>query len=96
MRQPCVVRQQRRTPPRTVARAGAAQEGADAAAPYRVRVDLDLCQGHGVCLNEAPRVFDLDRNEMKVRLENPDPGPEERAAVEAAVKHCPTRAIRIE
>ncbi len=26
----------------------------------RVRVDIDLCQGHGVCVNEAPEVFQLE------------------------------------
>jgi ferredoxin len=26
----------------------------------KVRVDVDLCQGHGACVEEAPAVFSLD------------------------------------
>jgi ferredoxin len=60
-----------------------------------VRVDLDLCQGHGVCVSEAPEVFALDPKEIRVRVLDERPSPRLRAKVEAAVRHCPTRAISI-
>jgi sterol 14-demethylase len=61
----------------------------------RVRVDRALCQGHGVCESEAPLVFSVStKGELSILDEAP---PEElRALVEAAVKYCPTHALRIE
>ncbi len=56
---------------------------------------MDLCQGHGVCVEEAPTVFALDAERHLVVLhEHPDESL--RAAVRAAVKYCPTRALRLE
>jgi sterol 14-demethylase len=64
----------------------------------RIVVDLDLCQGHGVCQTEAPEIFRVvDRpgeyGRVEVILERP---PEElRGPAEAAAKYCPNRVIRI-
>ncbi len=60
----------------------------------RVSVDLDLCQGHGVCESEAPSVFELGKNPTVTLL---DDSPDEtlRSAVESAVRFCPTSALRI-
>ena len=60
----------------------------------RVSVDLDLCQGHGVCESEAPTVFELAKN-ATVTILDETPGEELRAEVEAAVRFCPTSALRI-
>ncbi len=60
----------------------------------RVAVDLDLCQGHGVCESEAPAVFELASNGTVTILEE-TPNEELRSAVEAAVRYCPTSALRI-
>jgi ferredoxin len=60
----------------------------------RVVVDYDLCQGHGVCESEAPEVFEVDR-EGHLRVLLPHPHEELRAKVEAAVKYCPTHALKI-
>ncbi len=60
----------------------------------RVIVDLDLCQGHGVCESEAPAVFELAKHEKVVLLETRPP-PETRQEVEAAVRYCPTSALSI-
>ena len=65
------------------------------AAGLRVRVDLDLCQGHGVCVSEASEIFALDPKETRVRVLDERPAPGLRAKLEAAVRHCPTRAISI-
>jgi ferredoxin len=60
----------------------------------RVTVDLDLCQGHGVCESEAPSVFELGKN-AQVTILDDRPGDERRAGVEAAVRFCPTSALSI-
>jgi len=60
----------------------------------RVRVDLDLCQGHGVCCEEAPALFELDGDKVWVLQAEP-PG-DQQAAARLAAKYCPTHAIAIE
>ena len=60
----------------------------------RVSVDLDLCQGHGVCESEAPTVFELAKN-ATVTILDESPGEQLRAEVETAVRFCPTSALRI-
>ena len=50
----------------------------------RVRVDLDLCQGHGLCQEEAPEIFRVvDRlgeyAQVEVILEHPPASLRERA-----------------
>jgi sterol 14-demethylase len=63
---------------------------------FRVCVDLDLCQGHAVCADEAPEIFEIDRAENKVVLRARNPDASQRERVETAVRHCPTRALSIE
>jgi sterol 14-demethylase len=96
VRQPCRVRYRRRTAETAARAAGAEAAAAEGARPWCVRVDLDLCQGHGVCVNEAPAVFALDEKELRVRVLEERPGAWQRGAVESAVRHCPTRAITIQ
>ena len=96
VRQPCRVRYRRR------AAASARSAGVSSAAPiaaagaFRICVDRDLCQGHAVCLNEAPEVFEIDKDENKVVVRQERPDPDLRERVELAVRHCPTRALSIE
>jgi sterol 14-demethylase len=61
---------------------------------WRVVVDRDLCQGHGVCESEAPEVFEVPKREVVLLDERPDDA--QRAAVEAAIKYCPTHALSIQ
>ena len=61
----------------------------------RIKIDLDLCQGHAVCVSEAPEVFDFDDEERKACLRMERPDPKLRAKVELATRHCPTRALKI-
>jgi ferredoxin len=61
----------------------------------KVVVDRGLCKGHGVCMAEAPRVFEVSRAGKLSVLEE-SPGEEERAKVMAAVKYCPTGALSVE
>ena len=60
----------------------------------RIEIDLDLCQGHAMCQLEAPDVFFVPRK-GKVTVTQPSPPDTERAAVEAAVRYCPTQALRL-
>lgn len=65
----------------------------------RVTVDLDLCQGHSVCMEECPEVFAVQDQpggypQVVVLMEEP---PEAlRANVMNAVRGCPNRVIRVE
>jgi ferredoxin len=62
---------------------------------WRVVVDRDLCQGHGVCESEAPEVFSAPKSgTVTVLIEAPDD--DLRPKVELAVKYCPTHALKIE
>lgn len=60
-----------------------------------VRVDFDLCQGHGTCAAEAPEVFAVDGKESKVILLQERPPEALRSQVKTAVKYCPTRALAL-
>ncbi len=61
---------------------------------WRVAVDRDLCQGHGVCESEAAAVFEVSKaGELSVLQERPSEA--ERKAVELAVRYCPTHALTI-
>ncbi|TCN52880.1 ferredoxin [Rhodococcus sp. SMB37] len=60
----------------------------------KIEVDLDLCQGHAMCEMEAPDVFRVPKHgTVEVLI---DEIPEDlRDDVEAAVRYCPTRALRL-
>ena len=60
-----------------------------------IKVDFDLCQGHAVCMGEAPKVFEVNDEGFLTILQ--DKPPEAlREKVELAVKYCPTGAISLE
>ncbi len=61
---------------------------------WRLVVDRDLCQGHGVCESEAPAVFAVSKDGVLSVLEAA-PDDAERTAVEQAVRFCPTHALSI-
>lgn len=62
--------------------------------PLRIIVDMDLCKGHGTCVSEAPDHFKLDaRGQLDVLKLYPDET--EREQINAAVRHCPTQAIKL-
>lgn len=63
-----------------------------------IKVDLDLCQGHGVCQAEAPGVFELQETDAPypqsiVLIENPDA--DYREQVLRAERFCPNSAITV-
>lgn len=60
----------------------------------RIEVDLDLCQGHANCELEAPGIFRVPKKgTVEVLIDEPPES--ERAAVTAAVRYCPTQALRV-
>jgi ferredoxin len=60
----------------------------------RIVVDRQLCQGHGVCMGEAPEVFEVTR-EGKLTVLNETPPGAMREQLEGAVRYCPTGALSI-
>jgi sterol 14-demethylase len=95
-KQPCRLRYRRRAHvtqglPHEVARATASSP---APGGFRVLTDLDLCQGHAVCMGEAPEVFHV--GDGKVELLQSEPPLALRAKVELAQRYCPSGAIWIE
>ena len=65
----------------------------------KVKVDVELCQGHSVCLGECPEVFDVVEQDdgypvVKVLLQEP---PEQlRDKLLMAAKYCPNHVITVE
>ena len=61
----------------------------------RVRIDPDVCTGHGRCYSLAPEVFEPDDfGHGKVIL---DEVPEDlRARADLGVQNCPEHAISVE
>ncbi|GAB2656712.1 ferredoxin [Nocardia goodfellowii] len=57
----------------------------------RIVADLDLCQGHAVCQDEAPEVFSVPK---RGKVEIADPAADS-AEVQRAVRYCPTQALSI-
>ena len=62
----------------------------------RVRANLDLCRGHGVCVQQLPEVFDLDKQQARVVVRVAHPAEGQRSALEKAVSRCPTFALSID
>ncbi len=61
----------------------------------RVSVDLNVCQGHGICHMSAPGVFELDDEDgHSIVMTDPVP-PELESAAQLAVDSCPERAITV-
>ena len=52
----------------------------------KIVADLDLCQGHAVCQDEAPDVFSVPK---RGKVEITDPAADS-ADVQRAVRYCPT------
>ncbi|MEW2478103.1 ferredoxin [Mycobacterium sp. NPDC049093] len=62
----------------------------------RVQVDAGLCEGHALCIQLAPEVFDLSDDEVAGAA--PVSGPWDQgtwANVKSAVDACPRQAISL-
>jgi ferredoxin len=65
---------------------------------FRIVVDKGLCQGHSVCVAEAPelfRVIDTDGPYPMVDVIDETPPPELLSKAEGAAEMCPNSVIRI-
>jgi ferredoxin len=61
----------------------------------KIVADRDRCEGHGLCVDTAPDVYDLDDDAVVLlRYEVVPPALERRA--EAGARVCPVAALRIE
>ncbi len=96
LQQPCRLRYRRRAATIVAARAAGSVPAPVIDRPFFLQADLDLCQGHAVCIQEAPDLFEIDSETNRVVVRNMEPEVSERAFAEAAVRHCPTRALSIE
>jgi ferredoxin len=66
---------------------------------FCIKADMQLCQGHGECAEEAPELFEVDYDTdayPKVRILQATPDPSLREKAEAAVRYCPNKVLRIE
>ena len=64
----------------------------------KITVDLDLCQGHSVCLGECPEVFnvvELDNGYPKVVVLQENPPQALREKVMLAASYCPNHVITV-
>lgn len=59
-----------------------------------VTVDRQLCQGHAVCMGEAPGHFQVGDDGV-LQIIKQTVSDEERAQVESAVRYCPNQALRL-
>ena len=60
----------------------------------RVDADRERCEGHGLCADVAPEVFELDDDAVVVVLHEQVPPALERKA-EAGARVCPVAALRV-
>lgn len=65
----------------------------------KIRVDIDLCQGHSVCMEECPEVFNVierggDYPQVVVLIDDPPESLRDRVML--AAKYCPNKVITVE
>jgi ferredoxin len=60
----------------------------------KLNVDWALCDGNGVCVVEAPAVFEMTDDDELVVLKE-EVGPEDLEAVQTAIRVCPKRALAL-
>ena len=62
----------------------------------RIVADREQCEGHGVCVTQAPTLLDMDDDDIVIILEAGEdvPAPEQPNA-NVAVESCPVAALRL-
>jgi len=61
----------------------------------RLTVDPTICQGYGLCADEAPELVELDDSGYATILGDGQVSDELQAAAEKAVAMCPAKALRL-
>jgi ferredoxin len=59
-------------------------------------VDTKLCQGHGLCHQEAPSLIDLDEGGYASIIGDGEVHAATLEAAENAIALCPTQALRLQ
>lgn len=62
----------------------------------KVKLDLERCEGQGICAGLAPAVFDLPDDADQVSIVDDAISPEIEKRVIRAVEKCPMAALSIE
>ncbi|MBA54919.1 MAG: cytochrome P450 [Pseudomonadales bacterium] len=62
---------------------------------FRIVVDRQLCQGHAMCMGEAPELFQVDSSGT-LHLTDEHPLNQHLEKAKRAAGHCPNQALRIE
>ncbi|MGH9192943.1 MAG: ferredoxin [Acidimicrobiales bacterium] len=62
----------------------------------RLRIDAEMCTGHGRCYALAPELFEPDDDGHGVVLNGGDVAPGQEDAARRAANNCPERAITVE
>jgi ferredoxin len=60
----------------------------------RIEVNLAACEGHGLCAQVAPDVYEVD-DEGYVRLRVDEISPAIEASAAAGARVCPVAALRV-
>lgn len=61
----------------------------------KVLADYDRCEGHGLCVEQAPAVFDLDDDgELVHHFEGADLPDDLVTTAQRAIDSCPVAALR--
>ena len=61
----------------------------------RIVADRERCEGHGLCADTAPEIYELDDEAIVVLLHDPVPAELERKA-EGGARVCPVAALRVD
>jgi len=61
----------------------------------KIIADRERCEGHGLCADTAPEVYELDDDAIVVLLHESIPPALERKA-EGGARVCPVAALRVE
>ncbi|CND75570.1 ferredoxin [Mycobacterium tuberculosis] len=61
----------------------------------KVRVDPEICQGHGICHMTAPDLFLLRDEDGQAYVERADVPPGQEGLAQLAADSCPERAITV-
>jgi len=62
----------------------------------KLHVDATLCQGYGLCQEQAPTLLELDEwGYAALRTPQADLPADQRTAADAAVRICPAKALRL-
>ncbi|HZA79396.1 MAG TPA: ferredoxin [Acidimicrobiales bacterium] len=62
----------------------------------KLRIDAEMCTGHGRCYALAPELFEPDDEGHGAVLHGGDVPPGQEEAARRAVNNCPERAITVE